>query len=319
MKSLKNIPLNRIDLSDATFSVRFMADFQDLQVSIREIGLIQPVLLKEKSSGFQVVSGFRRIGALPELGIDEALSWVTDETDDLKLFTEVLHENMTTRGLNAVEKAIALHKLIHLFDVDRAVVIGRLLPLLSLETHEKILNTFLSLAGMEDGIKAFVLREEVSRSNIRILSAFHPEDRMALLGPLSSLKLGENRLREVLTLLDEVSRRDRIRIREILDRSEIQTALFQEEGSPLQKTEQFKKALLRLRYPRRQQLEERFRQRRAKLNLPPVISLDHSPHFEGRRLKMEFQFASMEEFRTILTSLSQLAEKKELEEMIEDQ
>jgi ParB/RepB/Spo0J family partition protein len=318
MKIIKKTPLDRIDLSDTTFSVRFMTDLQDLQSSIREVGLIQPVHLKERPGSYQVISGFRRIGALRELRCHEVESWVTDETDDLGLFTAALHENMATRGLNSVEKAITLNKLIHHFHVDRAVVIQRYLPLLSLETHEKILNTFLSLAGMEDEVKGFVLKEEVSRSNIRILSTFHPEDRIALLGPLSSLKLGENRLREVLTLLEEISGRDRIPIREVLDRPEIQVALSHGEWTPAQKTEQFKKALFRLRYPRRHQLEERFRQRRISLNLPPAISLEHSPNFEGKRLKMDFQFASVEELRTILSSLNNLADKKELEEMIRD-
>jgi ParB family transcriptional regulator, chromosome partitioning protein len=316
MKPSQKIPLERIDLSDETYSVRFMADVRDLRSSIREVGLIQPVLLKEKPHGYQVISGFRRIAALRELGFRDVDSSVTDEADGLRLFTMTLHDNVTGRGLNAVEKAITLDKLIHQFRVDRALVIRDFLPLLSLETHEKILNTFLSLARMEDDVKRFVLGEAVSRSNIRILSTFHPEDRIALLKPLSSLKLGENRLREILTLLDEISRRDRIRIKEILLQPAIQTPLSHEEWTPSQKTEEFKRTLLQLRYPRRHHLEEEFQQRRASLHLPPGIALDHAANFEGKRLKMEFQFESVEDLRTILSSLNNLADKKELEEIL---
>jgi len=316
MKSIQKTPLETIDLSDETYSIRFMTDAEDLQSSIGEVGLIQPVLLKETPQGFQVVSGFRRIAALRGLGFQEVDSSVTEETDGLKLFTLALHENVMGRGLNAVEKAIALDKLIHQFHVDRAAAIRDFLPLLSLETHEKILNTFLSLSRMEDEVKRFVLEEEVSRSNIRILSTFHPEDRIALLRPLSSLKLGENRLREVLTLLDEISRRDRVRIKEILLNPAIQTALSHGEWTPSQKMEQFKRTLLQLRYPRRFHSEEEFRQRRANLQLPPGVALDHASNFEGKKLKMELQFESVEDLRAILSALNNLADRKELEEIL---
>ena len=212
MKPIQKIPLQQIDLSDETFSVNFMADLERLRSSIEAIGLIQPVLLREKRDGYQIVCGFRRISVFHELGNPEIESRVLDdgEADDFRLFSISLHENLTTRGFNTVEKAIALDKLVHHFQMDPTVVIKTFLPLFSLEPNEKILNTYLSLALMEDEVKRYVLKEEVSRFNIRIFSAFTPEDRMALLSLISSLKLGENHLREMLTLLEEISRRDRI-------------------------------------------------------------------------------------------------------------
>jgi hypothetical protein len=66
-----------------------------------------------------------------------------------------------------------------------------------------------------------------------------------------------------------------------------------------------------------QQLEEKFGKRRKSLNLPSNLSLHHLPFFEGKGLKMEFHFETMEEYRTLLDSLSGLADKKEFEEMIQ--
>jgi hypothetical protein len=51
--------------------------------------------------------------------------------------------------------------------------------------------------------------------------------------------------------------------------------------------------------------------------LPPNISLHHPPFFEGKGLKIEFQFETVEEYRIILKSLSGFADKKEFEEMIQ--
>ena len=57
---------------------------------------------------------------LKELGKSEIESRVFEEKemDEFQLFSLSLHENLTTRGFNAVEKAIALEKLIHRFQID---------------------------------------------------------------------------------------------------------------------------------------------------------------------------------------------------------
>jgi hypothetical protein len=227
-----------------------------------------------------------------------------------------MHENLTTRGFNAVEKAIALDKLIRLFQIDPAAVIKIFLPFFSIEPNEKILNTYLSLARMEDEIKTYVMKEEVSRSNIRRLSTLTSDNRMAILSLISPLKLGENRLREVLILLEEISRRNQCKEKDVVQRHEIQEILFQKELTPSQKTERMKKVLTDLRYPKLNQLEKAFEKNRKDLNLPSNISLHHPPFFEGKRLKIEFQFETTEEYRKILESLWSLADKKEFEEII---
>lgn len=321
MKPIQKMPLNQIDLMDDTFSVNYLPNLQSLRSSIKEIGLIQPVLLRKKSGGYQIVCGFRRVSAMKELGKSEIEVRVFEEKemDAFQLFSLSLHENLTTRGFNAVEKAIALEKLIHRFQIHPDKVIKTFLPLFSLEPNEKILNTFLSLAQMEDEIKTYVLKEEVSRSNIRRLTGLTPEDRMAILSLISPLKLGENRLREALTLSAEISRRNQWTVREIVQRPEIQTILSQKELTPSQKTERVTKVLMDLRYPKMRQLEENFEKKRKDLNLPSNISLRHQPFFEGKGLKVEFQFETMEEYRSILSHLSDLADRDEFQEMVQNQ
>ena len=319
MKPIQKIPLQQIDLSDDTFSVNYLPDLQKLRSSVQEIGLIQPVLLRKKLDAYQIVCGFRRVSVMKMLGKSEIEAKVYEEKerDEFQLFSLSLHENLTTRGFNAVEKAMALDKLVHRFQIHPTAVIKTFLPAFSLEPNEKILNTYLSLAQMEDEIKTYVLKEEVSRSNIRRLSTLTPDNRMALLSLISPLKLGENRLRELLTLLEETSRRNQSTVKEIAGRPEIQAILSQKELTPSQKTERVKKVLLGLRYPELNQLEKEFEKKRKDLNLPSNILLHHPPFFEGKGLKVEFQFETVEEYRIILKSLSSFAEKKEFEEMIQ--
>jgi hypothetical protein len=64
-------------------------------------------------------------------------------------------------------------------------------------------------------------------------------------------------------------------------------------------------------------MEEKFERRRRDLDFPSGVSLYHSPYFEGKGLRIEFQFETMEEYRSILSSLSVLPEKKEFQEMLQ--
>jgi hypothetical protein len=205
-----------------------------------------------------------------------------EEKDDLRLFLVSLHENLTARGFNTIEKAIALDKLVHQFHLDSVMVIMKYLPLFNLEADEKILNTYLSLFQMEEEIKIYILKEEVSRTNIRRISNLSPKDRMALLSLISPLKLGENRLREILTFLEEITKKDRLTILEILKRPEIQAILSHQELTPPQKADRMKKALMGLRYPRMYNMEEKFEKKRKELSLPSNVSLNHLPFLRKR-------------------------------------
>jgi arsenate reductase-like glutaredoxin family protein len=170
---------------------------------------------------------------------------------------------------------------------------------------------------MEDQVKRYVLKEEVSRSNIRRFGSLTPDDRMTVLSLISLLKLGENRLREILTLLEDISRRNQCNVREIVDRLEIQAILSQQELTPSQRTERVKKVLMALRYPKMDQMEKAFEKTRRDLHLPSNLTIHHPSFFEGKGLRVGFEFETMEEYQAILESLSNLTHKKEFKELIQ--
>jgi ParB family chromosome partitioning protein len=317
----QRVSLNQIDLTDETFSTNFMPDLRALRASITELGLLEPVLLRENRGGYQIVSGFRRLSVLQELGVEEAESRVIDAggPDDVKSFSIALHENLTTRRLNTIETAIALHKLVHQFKIESNLVIRDYLPLFGLETNVKILGTYLSLASMEEEVKKYVLQEEVSRSNIRKLASLTHGDRLDLIPFLSSLKLGESRLREILTLLEEISRRDQIPMGKVVRDPQIREIIDHPELTLSQKTERVKRILMALRYPRMNQLDESFENKRRQLHLPAGIALYHHPYFESKGIKIELQFMTLEEYRSLLSTLSLLPEKVEFRELLDQE
>jgi hypothetical protein len=106
-------------------------------------------------------------------------------------------------------------------------------------------------------------------------------------------------------------------VKEVLQRPEIQGLLSQNELTPSQRVERLKRVLLNLRYPRRRQLEERFEQKKKDLNLPQTIFLSPPSNFEGKKLRISFEFETVEEYRSVLSALSHLTDTDELKEIIQ--
>jgi hypothetical protein len=105
-------------------------------------------------------------------------------------------------------------------------------------------------------------------------------------------------------------------VREIIALREIQTVLGHQDLTPSQRTEKIKKVLLNLRYPRLHQLQETFETKRKELNLPAGLSLQHLAFFEAKGMKIEFQFETLEEYQSLVSSLFLLQEKEEFQEML---
>jgi len=105
-------------------------------------------------------------------------------------------------------------------------------------------------------------------------------------------------------------------VREMIALREIQTVLSHQDLTPSQRAEKVKKVLLNLRYPKLHQLQETFETKRKELNLPAGLSLQPPAFFEARGMKIEFQFETIEEYQSLVSSLFLLQEKEEFQEML---
>jgi ParB family chromosome partitioning protein len=101
------------------------AKLNDLKASIKEKGVLQPILVREKAGRYEVVAGERRLKAARELGLPEVPAIIKNVTDQ-EAFVIALVENIQREELNPIEEAEAYRKLIEEFsctqeDVARAV------------------------------------------------------------------------------------------------------------------------------------------------------------------------------------------------------
>jgi len=106
----------------------------ELVFSIKEIGLLQPVVVREVGSGaYELIAGERRLRASREAGL-ERIPAIIRATDDDDLLRDALLENLHRANLNALEEAAAYQQLLSDFGCTQdelARRIGRSRPQVS--------------------------------------------------------------------------------------------------------------------------------------------------------------------------------------------
>jgi ParB family chromosome partitioning protein len=96
----------------------------ELEASIRENGLLQPLVVRPVGAGFELVAGERRLRALTGLGRASAPVIVRDLSDEQMLLLALV-ENLQREELNAIEEAVAYQRLIDGFGLTQNEVAGR--------------------------------------------------------------------------------------------------------------------------------------------------------------------------------------------------
>ncbi|HEX9823115.1 MAG TPA: ParB/RepB/Spo0J family partition protein [Actinomycetota bacterium] len=79
--------------------------------SIREVGVLQPVVVRLREGGYELVAGERRLRAAKMAGL-ATIPAIVRETDDTESLREALIENLHREDLNALEQAAAFQELL---------------------------------------------------------------------------------------------------------------------------------------------------------------------------------------------------------------
>ncbi|HZG93344.1 MAG TPA: ParB/RepB/Spo0J family partition protein [Mycobacteriales bacterium] len=98
----------------------------ELVVSIREVGLLQPVVVREAPDGrYELIMGERRLRAAREAGLAQIPAIVRETADD-DLLRDALLENLHRQQLNALEEAAAYSQLLDDFGATHEQLAARI-------------------------------------------------------------------------------------------------------------------------------------------------------------------------------------------------
>jgi len=146
----------------------------DLQASIRENGLLQPLVVRPSGRDFELVAGERRLRALTGLERVSAPVIVRELTDDQMLLLALV-ENLQREELNAIEEAIAYQQLIDGFGLTQIQVADRVgrsrstvANSLRLLTLPKEVQAMLSRGDLSAGHARAVLSVELEGERLRL-------------------------------------------------------------------------------------------------------------------------------------------------------
>ena len=165
------ININKVSISDLVrnkFQPRKTFDeesLQDLTNSIKERGIIQPIIVRKSSndnSKYEIIAGERRWLAAQKAGLHEVPVVITD-ADDLKSLEFAIIENVQRNDLNAIEEARGYKKLIDEFSYDQEKVaefIGK--------SRSHIAN-FLRLLTLPESVLKLIEIKKITPGHAKIL------------------------------------------------------------------------------------------------------------------------------------------------------
>jgi len=96
-----------------------------LALSIREVGVLQPIVVRKSASGFELIAGERRLRAAKLAGL-ATVPAVVRESDDAESLREALIENIHREDLNPIELAEAFRELLEELGLKQETLAERL-------------------------------------------------------------------------------------------------------------------------------------------------------------------------------------------------
>jgi ParB family chromosome partitioning protein len=94
---------------------------KELRDSIRDKGVLQPILVREVDGGYEVIAGERRLRAARDLGLDD-VPVVIKKANNQEALVLALVENIQREDLNPIEEALAYKKLSEEFHLTQEAV-----------------------------------------------------------------------------------------------------------------------------------------------------------------------------------------------------
>jgi ParB family chromosome partitioning protein len=96
----------------------------ELTISIQEVGVLQPILLREQNGRYELIAGERRWLAARRAGLS-SIPAVVRRVQDVESFEQAIIENLHREDLNPIDEAVAYHRLMDEFSMTQQQVAER--------------------------------------------------------------------------------------------------------------------------------------------------------------------------------------------------
>jgi ParB family transcriptional regulator, chromosome partitioning protein len=172
---LLEVPANAIAPNPKQPRSRFDDEtLKELAASIREVGILQPIVVRRTGQGYEVVTGERRLRAAKLAGL-ATVPVVLRDSDDSDLLREALIENIHREDLNPIELGEAFRQLLDELGLKQEELADRVGV-----SRSHIANT-IRLLALPFEVQQLLTDEKISAGHARALLALGDQDAIASL------------------------------------------------------------------------------------------------------------------------------------------
>ena len=286
---------------------------EDLK-SLEQNGILIPILLQVvPGKKYRIIDGFKRISWLTSnnTASDQKQQetpipcFILPESIPEREATNIRLETLSTSSGNF--SGIQIGRVLKQFqdsDFTTEEIAAQVLPRLGLKPSARLVRQLLDLHNV---LKTMTLPKSLLQLGSEDLLPLLKFSQSALpdLAALSErMEVGGKKWRNLLQVLDEVSRLREIAADEVLKLPEILEIIGRSSLQAPLRYRLLKQQLDTWRYPELSDLRQRFEQGRQRLNLSPRITLESDPYFENDDLTLSFKISSVQELRKNLKVLA---------------
>lgn len=172
---------------------------QELSYSIKEHGLLQPIVVVEDEDGtYTLIAGERRLRAHKLANIEEIKAIIVDE-DELKLRELALIENIQRDDLNIIELAFCYAQLLNEHNITHEELSKKVF-----KSRTSITNT-LRLLQLSSYVQQFLATDKISAGHAKMMIGLTTEDQKKICDTIIGQKLS---VRETEKLIKDLKEKD---------------------------------------------------------------------------------------------------------------
>ncbi len=146
---------------------------EELAASIREVGVLQPLVVRSTTGGFELIAGERRLRAAKEAGLDRVPVLIRQAGDNESMELALV-ENLQRENLSPLETAAAYQALMDGFGLSKDQLARRLG-----KSRAAVTNT-LRLAQLPESVREMLGQGQLSEGHARALLGLDTEEQMRL-------------------------------------------------------------------------------------------------------------------------------------------
>ncbi len=146
-------------------------ELNELAESIKENGVIQPIVVIKAAKGFELVAGERRLRASKLAGLEKIPAIIRKMTERERMVVSII-ENVQRADLNCVEIALAYYQLMNEFDLTQEEVGKRL------GKERSSIANFLRILKLPREVIEMLQKEELSFGHAKVLAAQKDRERI---------------------------------------------------------------------------------------------------------------------------------------------